>query len=82
MSSVYPNPAKDNLFSDIKLTKATKVGFDLYNTLGQKVLSIPAEMRPEGESTIQMNISNLAPGVYNLIMSTNTGSSVQKVVIQ
>ena len=82
MSSVFPNPAKDNLYSEITLTKATKVGFDIYNTLGQKVLSIPAEMRPEGESTIQMNISNLTPGIYNLIMSTSTGSSVQKVVIQ
>lgn len=72
--SVYPNPASDVLFvkvpSTIELTGST-----LFDVLGKN----------SGVSVVvngQMNISDLARGVYILNLQTTAGTLTQKVVIE
>ncbi len=80
--AVYPNPAQGVMYSEFNFEKPTKISFDLYNMMGQKVLSKASETYPSGNNAVGFDISGLAKGVYNLTMTTSEGSTVQRVVIQ
>lgn len=71
---VYPNPAQD--FINIKTNNVKLTGVELYNVLGAKVLS------QKTLTNNQLNVSNLAKGVYMLKVNAEGASTTKKIVIQ
>jgi hypothetical protein len=75
---VFPNPAKvnDNVLVNFTLQKDAKVTMELINSLGQ-VLGLPYKsFEIAGSHSIQFNTreyGNIAPGIYNLKLSTDNG---------
>ena len=67
---IYPNPVKSELFisSDFPVTKA-----EIYSITGALLIS---EMNITGK----INVSTLSPGVYMLMIYTNSGVVAKKVV--
>ncbi len=66
--SIYPNPAQNIL----NIASANEVeNVDIYNMLGQKVMS---------SQSAQVNISNLSDGMYIVNVRTNVGTVTSKFV--
>ena len=70
---VYPNPASNTLY--IKGINAT-YRFALYNNMGQQVIN------GQAEGLKQIDVNNLAKGVYFLRITNGAQVSVQKVVVE
>lgn len=75
----YPNPTSDLLNVDILNSGAAEGKIVLYNTLGQVVLEKNVTLS-EGKVSEQLDLGNLAQGIYSLSFQTANGNKVQKVV--
>ncbi|MGK0428106.1 MAG: hypothetical protein ACJAUR_002223, partial [Ulvibacter sp.] len=71
--SIYPNPSKGNLHIDIQ--DLNQVTFELYNTLGQRILSTSLGL---GSNNLQLSLSN---GIYLAVIASQGESYSQKLVI-
>jgi hypothetical protein len=74
--NIYPNPSDGNAF--IELGIHDNISLVLYNELGVG-FEIPVE---HGKSKIELKASDLASGVYHLVMRSGTEVKVRKMVIQ
>jgi hypothetical protein len=80
---VYPNPSaagSTNLSFNLNSTEQVKV--NVYNTLGQVVLSIDAKDLVQGSNSITLNTESFAKGVYTVKIEGNGFSSMEKFIIQ
>lgn len=68
--NIYPNPTSKNL--NIQLSNSELQNVNIYNNLGQKVLS---------KKSLEINIENLKSGIYILEVISNTGKSSQKFIV-
>ena len=71
--SIYPNPANNVL--NIEAGDA-EFEYQLFNGMGQKVVSGTAQ------GIQQLNVSNLAKGIYFLHLTAGTQVSIEKIVIE
>lgn len=63
--AIYPNPAKDFIKVKIEIDNiAGKATFDLYDITGRKVIS--KEMAVEQSVPVELNLSEIRPGIYLL----------------
>jgi Pregnancy-associated plasma protein-A/Secretion system C-terminal sorting domain/Bacterial pre-peptidase C-terminal domain/Fibronectin type III domain len=80
-SSVYPNPAHDNLSIRYFLPEGNEqVNLALYNALGQKVMSQQAS-GVQGDNETSMNVSQLPRGIYFTEVTTQHDHHTYRVVI-
>ncbi len=80
ITSVYPNPASQNLTVVINTFESSDV--ILTNVLGQEMKRVHNENSMHGKQLIKMDISNMAKGVYFVSLSnSNKKSGVVKVVV-
>ena len=59
--SIYPNPAKDKLNVLATLPLGASGEINIYDAIGNKVLTLSLT---EGENNMEVNLSNIAAGVY------------------
>jgi hypothetical protein len=75
--TVYPNPAQSILNIELDETSNQLLEIQLINTLGQTIYTTTSS-----SNLTQVNTSNLANGLYTLVVKTNTEIlSVKKVII-
>jgi hypothetical protein len=73
--SVYPNPAKEELFISINNLKAnSNAYFELYNIAGEKVMA-----QNITGNNVRLDLSNLSKGLY--LLKTNVGGELSTVKI-
>jgi hypothetical protein len=77
--SVYPNPANDGF--TIRLSGNDVVKLTLVNTIGRTVYS-HFEMQVNGTATTQIDVSQMATGMYFLKVEGTTINTSQKVIIR
>ncbi|MFH2143416.1 MAG: T9SS type A sorting domain-containing protein [Bacteroidota bacterium] len=74
---VYPNPAGDNLFIEIKNADLfTSADYSLYGITGNKIVS---GVLTDGSN--QINVSSLRNGIYYMNVSSNVSDARFKIVI-
>ena len=71
--AVYPNPAQDVLTID--LPSAALARIQIQNELGQTLTTVTVE-----SEQAQLDVSDLASGVYYVIIRSENGSAVKRVV--
>ena len=71
--SMYPNPSNGNL--NIDILDLNQVSFELYNTIGQRILSKSLGL---GLNNLQLSLSN---GIYLAKIDSQGKSYIQKLVI-
>ncbi len=71
--SIYPNPSNGTF----TIQAVGHVGYELYNSLGQVVVS-----GQFSDNSRQISGENLNPGIYFLHISCESGSFVEKIVIE
>ncbi len=75
---VYPNPAKNNLTVELPDASNTSRNIELFNSLGQVVVS---SVLPAGATSCQLNIQGLSPGIFTVRCSGGGSISVARVLV-
>ena len=76
---LYPNPTNEKLQVAIANSPDNEGKLLVYNNLGQTVLAQSISLI-NGEANIELDLSQLAAGVYSLSFQTATSNKVQKIV--
>ncbi|MGH1336207.1 MAG: T9SS type A sorting domain-containing protein [Aureispira sp.] len=79
--SAYPNPVKNTLNLNFEVANATDLNISIKNALGQTVQQVANESFL-GESTLQVNTSKLAAGVYFVNAVSDNGVITKRFVIK
>lgn len=80
----YPNPFKDNLSINMKLTDLSPVKIELFNVKGQKIKSFniekPANKNLDLNLNNKLNLEDMSSGIYFIKVSNDNFSTTQKVL--
>ena len=71
--SIYPNPAQDQIFINLKSSSHGLSSIVVFDMIGQQVLSMTEAPRNQ----IQLNIASLPSGIY-LLKVTDTQSKIRQ----
>lgn len=76
-----PNPAINNAKLQFNLSTNSNVTISLYNIAGTLVSTIYEGNLPSGTQSIEVNLSNVASGTYNAIITINGQTIVKRITI-
>lgn len=69
---VYPNPAQNNLWVSLQTEKSGKVTLQMFDSKGALVKQQTENMQ-SGNNLLGMQLNNLAPGIYSLVVRYGEG---------
>lgn len=81
ITSLYPNPTKDQTTIALNLKQAGVVKVSVLNLIGQEVASVNAGNLSAGSQNVSLNLSTLNPGVYFVNVNVNGQSTTQKITV-
>ncbi len=77
---LYPNPASGKLHLVFHMTETQILQITLINPLGQKVYAKSLEV-PVGATVQDIDISGIAPGIYQLTVDDNNWKTVHRIQV-
>jgi len=77
---LFPNPAGDRATALVNAKQSVTGSLTVVNTLGQVVVSKPVQFEA-GNNTVMIDTQNLGTGVYQVIVDTKNGSTINKLSI-
>jgi hypothetical protein len=77
---LYPNPTQQNVTIDVKLLRSSQVAIEVMDAIGRTVKSIQMKRYDEGIQSIDMNLDEVAKGIYFLNVVVNEQRFTQKFV--
>lgn len=83
-ANLYPNPVTDKLNVDLVLQKAKKIRYRVFD-LGGKLISdegVPENYPEGGRYTHPVEVSNLQPGFYLMVMTDEEGAKITRRFIK
>jgi hypothetical protein len=78
----YPNPVKGVTQFEIELENRTQVNVEVYNLMGQKVMTQNRGMLNAGQHRIQLDMSNTAPGLYFYTVTAGNQIVTRKMIVE
>jgi len=82
VSQNYPNPFKSQTQITLTLDKPADIGLEVYNLVGQKVISVPTRSYKAGTHTLDLNAGGLRDGVYIYSIIANGERISRKMTIK
>ncbi len=79
--SVYPNPTNGLAAASVQLDAASKVSIEVFDITGRVIATVAEQKLAAGEHIIDLPVSNLASGLYNVKISTAKGSITERLSI-
>ena len=81
--NTYPNPFNETTTVSYTLNKSQNITMSVYDILGNVVLDVLNDNKPQGEHTLVINRGSLQSGIYLLKLTGDNGLQVnKKIVIQ
>ena len=77
---LYPNPANNETVLSFSLLQESTVAVNIINTVGQVVYT-SSSVLIAGINTMQVDTKNYAPGIYNVVITSATGSVTKKLSV-
>ena len=78
--TIAPNPIADHAIVTVTLPESGEIQLTMTDMLG-RVVSQDKHIQPQGQMTYDLNRDGLPAGIYNLVLTYNGQSDVQKVVM-
>ena len=78
----YPNPASDLTIVKVNIRKNTDLTIEVVNMLGQKVMTVDAGAVKPGMNQVELNVSNLTPGVYFYTVRAGDAKVTKKMIVE
>ncbi|MEL6863905.1 MAG: GEVED domain-containing protein [Bacteroidota bacterium] len=79
---VLPNPFNEQFVIQLELSAPIQLDIKLYHSNGQLVQSLYQGNSPNGQQQIAVDIANQPAGLYWLLIQTEEGTQVQKLIKQ
>lgn len=79
--TVFPNPATNNAYINFNLAKASDVNVVVTDMMGRTVQSLNKENFSTGAHKINVDLSAVAAGVYNVTLQTEGGSITTRLSV-
>lgn len=79
--NVYPNPTSDILNVNFTLLQSSKIQLSIVNQLGQTIITQQVTGNT-AQNTVQLDLSNLATGLYQLEFVVDGKTAVQKLIVE
>ncbi len=73
--SLYPNPANSTAQLEIRGAKSQRMNLQVADVAGRKVLDLGTYETALNGNSLELNVSNLAPGSYHLLLSTQDAAT-------
>jgi flagellar hook assembly protein FlgD len=73
---------KDITYFTVKIEKASKVSVEVYNVMGQKVMSMDKGVTNAGTHQYSIDGSQLTSGVYFYTVNVNGSSYTHKMIVE
>jgi hypothetical protein len=77
----YPNPFNPRTVISWQLAADSEVELSVYNTLGQKVVTLVSEWQEAGYHQVAWDASGIASGIYYYRLTTEQGSKHRKMIL-
>ncbi len=77
----FPNPFNPTTLINYQLPKISEVELSIYNTIGQKVVTLVSVRQNAGYHQVEWDASGHTSGVYFLILKAGSFSSTQKMLL-
>jgi hypothetical protein len=77
----YPNPSSEQITVEYDLNKDSYTSIYISDVLGKKVKTVCNEMQTKGQFRKQINLNDLSPGTYIIMMFTANELKTQKISI-
>jgi len=82
----YPNPFNPTTIISYSIPTSKKeqsvvVTLDVYNSLGQKIVTLVNKEQTHGNYTVQFDASNLTSGVYFYTLRAGSFTTTRKMVL-
>ncbi len=77
----YPNPFNPATSIKYSIPENQQVRLNVYNLLGQKVMTLVNGLQKAGEHEVSFNAANFASGVYFYKLEAGTQSSIKKMIL-
>jgi len=81
LGTVSPNPVRDQFEALLRLDRRAQVTATLYSVTGQRVARIADGAFEAGTRTIRCDVSGLAAGLYNLVVTVDGQTSARTVTV-
>ena len=81
LSPNYPNPFSVNTTFPYQVKEKGNVTFRIFNLAGVEVAQINEGVKLPGSYKLELNAASLPNGIYNVQMATESGVSIQKMII-
>jgi photosystem II stability/assembly factor-like uncharacterized protein len=78
----YPNPAHGSIRLNLSSTKPEPIEIQLVNTLGQTVRSTFVRNTSSGSRVIEIERTDLPPGVYQVHVSNGASTTATKIILE
>jgi hypothetical protein len=82
VSQNYPNPVKGVTQFEIELENRTQVDVEVYNLMGQKVMTSNRGQMNAGQHRIQLDMSSFAPGLYFYTVNAGNHIVTRKMIVE
>lgn len=79
--SVFPNPARDNAVLSFNLNAQAKVTVTVMDVAGRTVAQVMNGDLHAGNHQLTINTADLASGIYNIVMTTDAGTTTQRLSV-
>lgn len=78
---IYPNPVYDFVFLDLSVNDSAPINIELFDLIGNKVISENFNLRYTGKNTISLNTEDLPSGYYTIIISNGIDLIFDSIII-
>ena len=80
--AIYPNPAQGAVNIGFDLLEAAQVRGELYDMLGRLQMVGLDEKLPAGEQQKQLDLAQLSPGMYVVVIQSESAKLTRKLVLR
>jgi L-ascorbate metabolism protein UlaG (beta-lactamase superfamily) len=77
----HPNPFNPRTIINYELPITHYVNLSIYNSLGQKVVTLVSEVQAAGSYQVQWNASGFSSGVYYYILKTGDFRDIKRMIL-
>ncbi len=77
----YPNPFNPTTLIQYSIPAEQHVKLNVYNLLGEKVMTLVDGLQKSGQHEVSFNASDLASGIYFYKLEAGTQSSIKKMIL-
>ena len=81
IGAAYPNPTRGAASLDLTLDRALDLRVTLYDVVGRQVATLADGPAPAGDTTLGLDVSGLAPGVYLLRVEADGQAVTRRMTV-